>query len=76
MPFNIFLNVEFQYLRFCECPTIRVAGNSIDGDTLGILLYADDMVLLVCSPGDLCQSLFDFLPPYGADNHMVVNVER
>ena len=53
--FNIFINVLALEIKACG------KGVKIDDDTVGILLYADDIVLLADNEKDLQDNMLDML---------------
>ena len=69
MLFNIFINELALKIKACG------KGVKIDDDTVGILLYADDIVLLADNEKEL-QYTLDVLNNWCVSNNMSVNVTK
>ena len=69
MLFNIFINDLALKIKACG------KGVKIDGDTVGILLYADDIVLLAENEKEL-QDMLDILNNWCVSNNMSVNATK
>ena len=67
--FNIFINDLALKIKACG------KGVKIDGDTVGILLYADDIVLLADNEKEL-QDMLDILNNWCVSNNMSVNATK
>ena len=69
MLFNIFINDLALKIKACG------KGVKIDDDTVGILLYADDIVLLTDNEKEL-QDMLDILNNWCVSNNMSVNATK